>query len=296
MPEATLRIGAQDNMETPETEPTTETVATGDTTEPQQFNFKQHISEEYRNNKLLERVPDIDTLAKNYIEGQKYISKTRANIPAEDASQEEWDKFYGSLGRPENPDDYGSMMPEVEGILWDETKVKDFNKLFHSAGLTPKQAEIIREGYVDIIRNDIEMVQENTMKAEADLKGIWGKRNFDRNIGRVKVMVERFGPEGSLDHFNAQGFGRDPVFLQMMANIAKNHIEDGAITNAESGSWMSKEDAQTKLKEIQSNPAYFDKRSSEHTNLVKEALELNQYIYGDDPVGNSTGIRVSSRM
>jgi hypothetical protein len=255
-------------------------------TETQAFDYKSHLSDELKANPLLERVPDLETLTKNYIQSQKHISATRATIPGQDATPADWDAFYTSIGRPETAEGY--VIPEIEGFTFNEPFMKGFHNSFHKYGLTSKQADGIQRDFAEHFQD---LQNQQTVQAETQLKETWGDVNYQRNVGRAEAVIKRFAPEGAMEHFVNNGYGRDPIFLQLMANVGRQHVEDGVIST-QTGSIMSKEGAIEKRNTLQKTKAYTDSRDPEHQKVVQEVFGLNQYIFENDQ--RKSGVSVTS--
>lgn len=124
------------------------------------------VPQEYSDRGWAKDIKSPDDLWKLTDNAQSLIGKRPAGIPTSGAPQEEWEKFYTALGRPESPDAY-ELKTEVEGLPegFDaapyEGKAKAF---FHKLGLSPEKAN---QAWNDYLAMELEGVQEmQTQSAE----------------------------------------------------------------------------------------------------------------------------------
>lgn len=94
--------------------------------------------------------------------------------PKEDAPPEEWQAFYGKLGRPEAPDGYKIPVPEGDTGEFAKTA----SAWFHEAGLTTKQAEALASKWTEYAGGMMEQQQATfEQQAALDLQNLqkeWG--------------------------------------------------------------------------------------------------------------------------
>lgn len=58
--------------------------------------WHEGLSDEYRGNESLANIPDIDTLAKSYLDAQSYMGGS-IRIPSDDAGEDDWSSFNQKL-------------------------------------------------------------------------------------------------------------------------------------------------------------------------------------------------------
>ena len=137
--------------------------------EVSQSNFS--IPEAYRDRGWAKDIKSPDDLWKLTDNAQSLIGKRPAGIPTADAPQEEWDKFYQAVGRPSAPSEY-KLTDEFEGlpegVKLDEYKSKA-QELAHKIGLSPKQAEDLWNGYMNMELESVKGLQEQALQREAEL-------------------------------------------------------------------------------------------------------------------------------
>jgi len=159
--------------------------------------WREGLPEDIRDSEHLTRYTTLEDAAKGIIEAQKFISSTRATVPKEDAPPEEWAKFYGSLGRPENPEGYELAKPEKlpEGFPYSEELEKQWRGWAHKAGLTGKQAKAVYDGYiaasVENFNQFLTQAGEREAQVEEVLKKAWGA-NYDQEMKLSRKAAQTF--------------------------------------------------------------------------------------------------------
>ena len=120
--------------------------------------WRESLPDEIKESGALKDIPDVNTLAKSYVDAQSFIGRSiripgedagedvRADfkdrlskvdgvgfIPTQESSKEEWDSFYGKLGRPDEVDGYNIHRPE--NLPGDEQVERGFLEKMHQVGL-----------------------------------------------------------------------------------------------------------------------------------------------------------------
>ncbi len=200
--------------------------------QPSQPSNSFAVPDAYKDRGYVEKIKSTDDLWKAYDNSQSLLGKRPAGIPANDAPQAEWDKFYQAAGRPESPDKYA--LPEIEGlpegIDLTETK-QSAMQLMHKAGLTQKQAEALWKDYVGLEMGALEKhkttseQQKKALDAEFDTitKEHFGG-DFEAAQKITTEMVSKYVPEALRASFS--DLGDNPKALAAVAALAKSaHAE-----------------------------------------------------------------------
>ena len=238
------------------------------------------IPEAYRNEKVFESVKDQDTLFKNYIEAQKFIGGS-VRVPKDDASPEEWGKFYERLGRPAKPEDYkleGGQLPD--GMQIDPKLQEDFAKFAHENGLTTKQAQSLHKWYFGKISDGYQTNAAKVAEASTALRQEWGVA-FAKNLALAQRAARQFGGDETMKMFDDTGLGNDPRVIRLFARIGQQLSEDKVLTERDTGAVISSQSAKQKIAAIMSNPkhAYFVADDPNHAAAVKEVADLHALAY-----------------
>lgn len=203
----------------------------------------------------------------NKMAGQKQIVQG-IQAPTSEASDEDWNKFFTQIGRPEGPDKY--IIPEDiqanEGIdLASEKKV--FSELAHQSGLTQKQAERLFKGYIGKLNENTKVQEVKTQESfDKALKETFPD-NPTEGLAMAKKGAKALGIGTILDD---EGLSLHPVVLQLCAKLGELAGEDTFIkTNTPDSS----ESLMDKAKRLQASPAYWNDQSvfDEVTGLYQKA-------------------------
>jgi hypothetical protein len=209
--------------------------ATQSNTSSGEFNFRDHISDEFKSSKTLEQYKDLNGLVKSHIELNKMLGD-RVKLPSENSTPEEINKFYAKLGRPEAMDKYEFKNPEQlpEGFQLNEAGTTKFKELAFKLGLTQKQANELRGYYVNeaIEQHKSTYVSKEKMEEEFVNKG---KEKFGDKYDNVinnasKVMKENLSEEqrASLDKMDNEQL---LAVSELINNLSNKYIKQDTIDN-----------------------------------------------------------------
>jgi len=125
--------------------------------------------------------------------------------PADDAPAEEWQAFYGRLGRPDHATDYEFKMPGglAEDFPYDSESATRFGAWAHEAGLTPRQAQSLHDRFVQDLNGQFTARDQGTEDAASQahdaLVELWGEpatERYQRNVELSdRALRELGGPE-----------------------------------------------------------------------------------------------------
>jgi len=174
----------------------------------------------------LSRIKDIDALAKNVVDSQKFISQS-VRIPGEDATEADRADFYKKLGRPETAADYTlDLKPEYveKGVKVDEARQQWYRDVSLKANLTTEQAKIVFDNYVDTeVATAAEVsanLAEKSTKTINELKGIW-RSDYNDNINLINSNLDKFFPKDVQAELRSKGLFADSSFIQSMLGLTK---------------------------------------------------------------------------
>lgn len=193
------------------------------------------LPDELKQDKTLLQVKDIPSLAKAYVDAQKYVG-TAVRMPKDDAPKDEWDAFYTKLGRPAKLEEYGVKSPEFDpelGVSVDEAAVREFSQHFFELGLTPKQAQGVLDKYGDYVLRTLDgETRTNAARrteVETGLKQEWGA-TYGRNIALARQAIkDLFGDSPQLAKA-VENAGNDPDLVKGLVRIGERMLEHGEIT------------------------------------------------------------------
>lgn len=187
----------------------------------------------------------IDDALKSYRELQTHASKA-LQLPGENATAEDWDKFYSKLGRPEKAEGY-ELKLNAEAIPqdfpYDEKSAIEFRNWAHEAGLTPRQAQMLHDKFVGYQSEAFVAAKEAAAKREADthreLVSEWGDpdtASYKQNVELMSRAVSQLGLKSALAELGAlsgDGAVRNATLAKALAKVGKElYAEDTLATTA----------------------------------------------------------------
>lgn len=221
--------------------------------DPDNSQFLATLPEDVRAEPSLKSVPDVSTLAKNYVNAQKLIGTKRIAAPDPNWGESQWNEFYDQVGRPKTHDQY--QVPSVqleEGISLDKDKIGKFQQHLHKLGLTTKQASGIFEYYLSSLnetaRGQKSISEQQAAASETELKNEWGEK-FSANLDLAKGVIRKFGDEKFMQYIEGSGMGNNPQLVKMLSKIGSMMLEDKALG---SGSEFGLKDGTRAVAEIES--------------------------------------------
>jgi hypothetical protein len=192
----------------------------------EQKSWREVLPADIRDHSAIKGYTSLENMAKSHIHAQALIGKKGVIKPSDNASKEEWDAFYTSLGRP-TKEKYELKVPDGKKVHPD--MVETFKSLTFDAGLTPKQAQGILDGYLAAEEATVQKYQqdaaEETKRGIEALKTEWGA-GYEKSVLLARQGVAKVGGDALRDHLVKTGFADDPVFIKAFAEMGKIFGED----------------------------------------------------------------------
>jgi hypothetical protein len=236
----------------------------------------------------IRNVPDVPTLAKNYINAEKLIGAKRFAIPGKDAPPEAWNEVFSALGRPESHEKYSpANVKPVDGLTVDEVAMQEAKQTFHKLGLSDSQARGIMDFYVGGLNKNHTTVSESiqTQRAQATeaLRNDWGVK-FDSNMEIAKAALKQFGGDEVYKELES-GLGNNLGLIKMLHKIGTNLMEDRARGGSQSGGFQvsGATEAQSQIETLKSDiefqKALNDNRHAGHKGAVDRWMDLHRKAF-----------------
>ena len=183
--------------------------------------------EEFRNDSTLNQFASQDAFIKAMLDDRK-TNGTAIKLPGEDATDEEWGKFYDRLGRPASSNDYGLSKDIPEGLDFNEEFYNEFTREIYTAGLSKKQATKIYNWYnnksAEMAKDIDARIQASYKKsvddAVASLKKEWGT-DYQQNLDSAVAMANKFLSPATKQYLNATKLGNNPLLIKDFYNLSK---------------------------------------------------------------------------
>lgn len=151
--------------------------------------------------------------------------KGRAIIkPKDDAPQEEWDRFYTSVGRPSDPNGYGI---EGDGVI------EGFRKTAHELGLSEKQAKSLYEWYSKasetMVAEANQQESQTATKVQESLKADWGDK-YGENMKAIERFSKRYGNAELAKELSNPVIGNNPHLIKAFAKAGMDLAPEMLVT------------------------------------------------------------------
>jgi len=221
---------------------------------PNPQDWKTVLPEDIRGEKAFDSIKDVGSLGKSYLEMVKYQGRS-VSIPADDARDEEVDKVYRKLGKPESPDKYDSTAPKTmpQDLPLDDERIARFRDKAHKLHLTAKQARGLFEMVIEDDAAKHGLTQKTMEDSEKALKEEWGP-SADVNFAYVENFSKAIFSEASMKKLTLSGLANDPDIARDLSRAGRKFLAedetifgDGAITQ---------ESAQGQIDKILNDPKH----------------------------------------
>jgi hypothetical protein len=202
-------------------------------------NWRDVLPPELRADQSLAQVPDVPTLAKNYLHSQRMIGD-RFPLPKSDWKPEQWSEHWTRLGRPDAPDKY--KLPEfkfADGFPQiAEDKLKGSLKVLHDLGLTQPQVEgVLKHHFTDLdsaYKSDQERRKVSHAEGMNKLRDHFGSEDkLGFALDRAKAALQKLGGdekqfESLLTFLDRKNLDNDPAFIILLSKVGEMVMEDRA--------------------------------------------------------------------
>jgi hypothetical protein len=224
--------------------------------------WKTSLPSELATDPNIATVPDVKTLAKIYVDQQKYIG-TSIRIPTDDAPPEEKEKFHVRLGRPASVDKYSkldtSQLPQ--GYSPDENRIKAFYDRAFKSGLTDTQAKEVLQWLhsqdIEVAKSEATEKANSQEQAVAQLKEAFGPA-FDERLNLARRAYKSIATDDIRTNLAESGLEDNPAFIMLMAEIGKKLIDDRTIdgSGGVSSLTLTSQEALARISEINQDKSH----------------------------------------
>lgn len=232
---------------------TEETIITeGSVDNAQENNFREMLPEQYKG--MYPEFKKPEDFVKSYDELYRKMGSS-INQPKEDSPQEDWDKFYNKLGRPESADKYDFQIDENTKV--DDEFLGKFRSKAHELGVSQKQAKEMFNWYnkesSEVEARYTQESEDSKNRALADLKVRWGNK-YDEKL----TQVQRFAKDliGTQEGYEKiEKYGNDPDFIELLYNVNNKYNKEEYISPTNQV-YVDKPDLLTEAKKLMGDKDY----------------------------------------
>lgn len=246
------------------------------------------IPEEYSTQSWAENIKSPDDLWKQHANAQSLIGKRPAGIPTQDAPQEEWDKFYKALGRPDEPSAYEFnlseeiQLPEGTDLAPYEEKARSF---FHKLGLPADKAN---EAWNDYLKMEIEATAARSTELDKQYDEITSKlfgEKYEEASSKAQATIKNVLPEElhsaiqQLGNENPAGLASlialDNYYRNEISALNKKFGQEDTLASGGQTQATSKDEVLAKIRDAKAKIA---SNSMFETEEIKKAkVDLEEY-------------------
>ena len=259
--------------------------------------WRDNLDESIRGEKCLDVIPDVPTMAKNYVKTQKMRGADWIPVPTAKSSQEEWDAFYEKIGRPKAAQDYKfEKSPDIPDDLWDPESVEKLKQLAFKEGFTAKHIAALEAFENERMKSAAQKIKEaeaaqqaeaesalatERAEAEAVLKKKWGS-GYDEKIQLAKAFIAKSTADENREAVLSK-LGNDPVLIEWCSDWGMKTSESKGL-DATQFRTATPSAIKDKIDQLRSTPGYMngelkttDKRKFEqvHGEVTKLYSEMD---------------------
>lgn len=249
--------------------------------------FLNMIPEELREHPSISPIKDVENLARSYVNAQRLIGADKIAVPV-NPTDEDLDRIYDRLGRPESPSDYGI---EVDGNVVTEELATNYADIAHKLRLTPDQAKGVLDYYKSSVEQSgaqsLELAEAAKEQTVESLRSEWG-RAFDQKVEAAAKVAQEFADPEMFNITLADGskLGDNAEFIKAFAKIAdfrQSVTSEDTVAEMSQSSVMTPATAQAEIDAIMNDRshAYWDRKNPIARNKAVERMQhLMEQLHG----------------
>lgn len=249
--------------------------------------FLNMIPEELREHPSISPIKDVENLARSYVNAQRLIGADKIALPV-NPTDEDLDRIYDRLGRPESPSEYGIS---VDGNVITEELAADYADIAHKLRLTPDQAKGVLDYYKSTVEQSgaasleaAEVAKEQTVES---LRSEWG-RAFDQKVEAAAQVAQEFGNPDMFNITLADGskLGDNAEFIKAFAKIAdfrQTVTSEDTVAEMSQSNVMTPASAQAEIDAIMGDKThvYWDRKNPVGRQKAVERMQhLMEQLHG----------------
>lgn len=249
--------------------------------------FLNMIPEELREHPSISPIKDVENLARSYVNAQRLIGADKIAVPV-NPTDEDLDRIYDRLGRPETPKDYSF---DIDGNVITEEVASNYADVAHKLRLTPDQAK----GVLDYYKNAVEQFDSNSLESAEiakeetvqSLRQEWG-RAFDQKVEAAARVAQEFADPEMFNITLADGskLGDNAEFIKAFAKIAdfrQSVTSEDTVAEMSQSNVMTPATAQAEIDAIMNDKshAYWDRKNPiARQKAVERMQHLMEQLHG----------------
>jgi hypothetical protein len=246
-----------------------------------QGSWRDKLPEDIREANCFQSFKSEEDVYRSYVAAQQLIGRKGIVPPQDGDGPEIWDKYYHDLGRPEAPDKYEFQKPEglPEGLTYSEELEKEFRQFAYEKGLTGKQAKDAFDFYHQVQIKQLDHFKTQTQdQIQSGIKALqddW-KADFNNNLLKAEATFKKLADAETIAEVEKSGLGNNPKFIKLFYDISEKYLAEDKLID---GGVPVSDTLQSKIKDLEADPAYWDKMHPKHKDTVTQLKGLYRQAY-----------------
>jgi hypothetical protein len=247
--------------------------------------WHETLPDEFKNSKNISKYNSLDEMLRGHENLSKKIGEKNLEMPGEDASTADWDKFYSKVGRPDSVDGYSKYEPdmvvdgegnEIGAFEFDPNKLAEVQKRLHAKGASDSVMQEVMSSFAEISTQErvaaLDIMDQKAQQAESELRREYGDK-YEAQMKSVGAIAESLGIKDTLLE---AGLGNDLSVIRMLQGLGSK-IGESAITGDARGAAGGYESRMAALK---AHPAAKSKSHPEFHSIQSQITNLYKEKYG----------------
>ena len=182
-------------------------------------------------------------------------------IIGEELTEDDINKMYSRLGRPESPEKYD--LSEIVPENYNPSIVEEFKKKAHETGMSQEGVKKMAEWY-----KEVELRQHKAIKdarALQDDQNILALKtefgvNFDNEVKNARKALDAYTDKSFRQYMDESGLGNHPALVKAFAKIGRELSEDRLVQSDTAVRMMKNEELKkSEILRLRSNKEFMEK-------------------------------------
>lgn len=182
-------------------------------------------------------------------------------IIGEELTEDDINKMYSRLGRPESPEKYD--LSEIVPENYNPSIVDEFKKKAHETGMSQEGVKKMAEWY-----KEVELRQHKAIKdarALQDDQNILALKtefgvNFDNEVKNARKALDAYTDKSFRQYMDESGLGNHPALVKAFAKIGRELSEDRLVQSDTAVRMMKNEELKkSEILRLRSNKEFMEK-------------------------------------
>lgn len=203
------------------------------------------VTSDPKSQELLKGLKDVPHLFKSYSE-LRASSEGMVRVPDKDTSDEDRQKFFTKIGKPEKAEGYEITPVKVgDNLEGSQEFITAFKNKAFALNLSKGQTEQLygwfAEGVKEKYEAQLKADKEANEKAHKKLRDLWSM-DYSKKMENAKKVILKYGPDDLKEEVKEAGLQNSPDLAVFISNIAEALGEDVLIAGTTSTEPVTEEE------------------------------------------------------